>query len=170
MIACVGRSSCDGRRDQCPARRWRWLCQIPSRVSDLARVLIERHHWRWKEFRRRHTTPEGRWLPITGGADRPGSDRRDTGHPVPLPRRQRSPAPGACQNTPDGRNRGEPVALRGAAGSASGLDGASGNAGTALQADSSRPWPHWPPGHRNRAMRCGMLGTPGMPTLSSTAP
>ena len=33
----------------------------------VARMLMERHHWRWKEFRRRHTTPAGRWLPITGG-------------------------------------------------------------------------------------------------------
>ena len=33
----------------------------------VARMLMERHHWGWKEFRRRHTTPEGRWLPITGG-------------------------------------------------------------------------------------------------------
>ncbi len=33
----------------------------------VARMLMERHHWRWKEFRRRHTTPQGHWLPITGG-------------------------------------------------------------------------------------------------------
>ena len=33
----------------------------------VARMLMERHHWGWTEFRRRHTTPEGRWLPITGG-------------------------------------------------------------------------------------------------------
>ena len=33
----------------------------------VTRMLMERHHWGWKEFRRRHTTPEGRWLPITGG-------------------------------------------------------------------------------------------------------
>ena len=33
----------------------------------VARMLMERHHWGWKEFRRRHTTPAGRWLPITGG-------------------------------------------------------------------------------------------------------
>ena len=33
----------------------------------VARMLMERHHWRWKEFRRRHTTPDGHWLPITGG-------------------------------------------------------------------------------------------------------
>jgi RNA-directed DNA polymerase len=33
----------------------------------VARMLMERHHWRWKEFRRRHTAPDGHWLPITGG-------------------------------------------------------------------------------------------------------
>jgi RNA-directed DNA polymerase len=33
----------------------------------VARMLMERHHWRWKQFRRRHTTPGGHWLPITGG-------------------------------------------------------------------------------------------------------
>ena len=52
----------------------------------VARMLMERHHWRWTEFRRRHTTPQGHWLPITGGRDRVAADRRDTGYPVPLPR------------------------------------------------------------------------------------
>ncbi len=33
----------------------------------VARMLMERHHWGWTEFRRRHTTPQGHWLPITGG-------------------------------------------------------------------------------------------------------
>jgi RNA-directed DNA polymerase len=31
------------------------------------RLLMERHHWRWKDVRRRLTTPEGHWLPITAG-------------------------------------------------------------------------------------------------------
>jgi RNA-directed DNA polymerase len=31
------------------------------------RMLMERHHWRWKDVRRRLTTPEGHWLPITSG-------------------------------------------------------------------------------------------------------
>jgi RNA-directed DNA polymerase len=31
------------------------------------RMLRERHHWRWKDVRRRFTTPTGRWLPITAG-------------------------------------------------------------------------------------------------------
>ncbi|RBQ16928.1 group II intron reverse transcriptase/maturase [Spongiactinospora rosea] len=31
----------------------------------LARLLRQRHRWSWKEFRRRHTTPTGRWLPFS---------------------------------------------------------------------------------------------------------
>jgi RNA-directed DNA polymerase len=31
----------------------------------LIRMLCQRHHWRWKDVRRRFTTPTGRWLPIT---------------------------------------------------------------------------------------------------------
>jgi len=31
------------------------------------RMLRERHRWRWKDVRRRFTTPSGRWLPITAG-------------------------------------------------------------------------------------------------------
>ena len=31
------------------------------------RMLRERHHWRWKDLRRRFTTPTGRWLPVTAG-------------------------------------------------------------------------------------------------------
>jgi RNA-directed DNA polymerase len=31
------------------------------------RMLMERHHWRWKDVRRRFTTPSGRWLPVTAG-------------------------------------------------------------------------------------------------------
>ena len=31
------------------------------------RMLCERHRWRWKDVRRRFTTPTGRWLPITAG-------------------------------------------------------------------------------------------------------
>ena len=33
----------------------------------MIRMLRERHHWRWKDVRRRFTTPTGRWLPITAG-------------------------------------------------------------------------------------------------------
>ncbi len=27
--------------------------------------LRQRHRWKWTEFRRRHTTPNGQWLPIS---------------------------------------------------------------------------------------------------------
>ena len=30
----------------------------------LIRWLRKRHRWRWGQFRRRFTTPSGRWLPI----------------------------------------------------------------------------------------------------------
>lgn len=41
-----------------------------SRLDDivwwrLVRLLLVRHHWSWKDFRRRFTTASGRWLPIT---------------------------------------------------------------------------------------------------------
>jgi RNA-directed DNA polymerase len=31
------------------------------------RMLCQRHHWRWKDVRRRFTTPTGKWLPVTAG-------------------------------------------------------------------------------------------------------
>ena len=31
------------------------------------RMLTERHHWKWKDVRRRFTTPTGQWLPVTAG-------------------------------------------------------------------------------------------------------
>jgi RNA-directed DNA polymerase len=31
------------------------------------RMLMTRHHWKWKDVRRQLTTPDGRWLPITAG-------------------------------------------------------------------------------------------------------
>lgn len=31
-------------------------------------MLRTRHRWGWKEFRRRYTTPTGRWLAITAGS------------------------------------------------------------------------------------------------------
>ncbi|MFD4505367.1 group II intron reverse transcriptase/maturase [Streptomyces sp. NPDC058457] len=33
----------------------------------IIRMLRERHHWRWKDVRRRFTTPSGHWSPITAG-------------------------------------------------------------------------------------------------------
>jgi hypothetical protein len=76
------------------------------------RMLRERHRWRWKDVRRRFTTPAGQWLPVTAGEiELSGSPRsRSSGIATTA---ARSPAPGYC-NPPDGRHRGEPVALRGA--------------------------------------------------------
>ena len=31
----------------------------------LIRMLRARHHWRWRDVRRRFTTPHGQWRPIT---------------------------------------------------------------------------------------------------------
>jgi RNA-directed DNA polymerase len=33
----------------------------------LMRMLSTRHHWNWGDVRRRYTTPDGHWLPITAG-------------------------------------------------------------------------------------------------------
>jgi RNA-directed DNA polymerase len=33
----------------------------------VVRMLMTRHHWKWKDVRRQLTTPDGRWLPITAG-------------------------------------------------------------------------------------------------------
>jgi RNA-directed DNA polymerase len=33
----------------------------------VTRMLMVRHHWRWKDVRRRFTDPSGRWLPVTAG-------------------------------------------------------------------------------------------------------
>ena len=33
----------------------------------IIRMLRERHRWRWKDVRRRFTTPTGQWLPVTAG-------------------------------------------------------------------------------------------------------
>ena len=77
------------------------------------RMLMERHRWRWKDVRRRFTTPTGRWLPITAGEI---ELRRIAAIPVTRYRYRGSkiPSPWTPPNQPDGRNRGEPVASRGA--------------------------------------------------------
>jgi len=56
------------------------------------RMLRERHHWRWKDLRRRFTTPTGRWLPITAGqielrriAEIPVTRYRYRGSKIPSP-------------------------------------------------------------------------------------
>src|SRR5215467_8770663 len=76
------------------------------------RMLRERHHWRWKDVRRRFTTPTGAWLPVTAGEI---ELKRISAIPIVRYRYRGSkiPIPGSC-NTPDGRHRGEPVASRGA--------------------------------------------------------
>jgi RNA-directed DNA polymerase len=33
----------------------------------VVRMLMTRHHWKWKDVRRQLTAPDGRWLPITAG-------------------------------------------------------------------------------------------------------
>jgi group II intron maturase len=76
------------------------------------RMLTERHRWRWKDIRRRFTTPSGRWLPVTAGeVELRGS--RPSRSPGTAIAAARSPTPGLLSE-PDGRNRGEPVASRGA--------------------------------------------------------
>ncbi len=69
------------------------------------------HRWTWKDVRRRHTGPNGRWL-------RPHADGIELFNIAKVPvtrylyRGSKSPAPGPRQTTPDGRNRGEPAARR----------------------------------------------------------
>jgi RNA-directed DNA polymerase len=78
------------------------------------RMLQVRHHWNWKDVRRRFTTLLGRWLPITAGEI---ELRRIAAIPVTRYRWRGSKIPNSWVlklTTPDGRGRGEPVALRGA--------------------------------------------------------
>ena len=77
------------------------------------RMLRARHHWRWTDVRRRFTTPTGRWLPITADgiellriAAIPVTRYRYRGNTIPNP--------WVLPTTPNGRHRGEPVALRAA--------------------------------------------------------
>jgi RNA-directed DNA polymerase len=58
----------------------------------LVRLLRERHHWNWRDFRRRSTTPSGRWLPISAGEIRlrkisaiPVTRYRYRGNKIPNP-------------------------------------------------------------------------------------
>jgi RNA-directed DNA polymerase len=78
----------------------------------LIRLLRKRHRWRWRQFRRRFTTPSGAWLPF--GADgviliNPAavtvSRYRYRGEQIPNP---------TCQGHLRTADRGEPGALRGA--------------------------------------------------------
>jgi len=76
------------------------------------RMLMERHRWRWKDVRRWLVTPAGHWRPITGAGLNCGRSRQSR-LPGTAIAAATSPAPGQL-NQPDGRNRGEPVASRGA--------------------------------------------------------
>ena len=75
-------------------------------------MLCERYRWRWKDVRRRFTTPTGQWLPVTAGEV---ELKRIAAIPIIRYRYRGSqiPSPWAL-NPPDGRDRGEPVASRGA--------------------------------------------------------
>jgi Group II intron, maturase-specific domain len=52
------------------------------------RMLCERHSWKWKDVRRRLTTPNRAVATGHRGRDRTEPDRRDPDHPVSLPRQQ----------------------------------------------------------------------------------
>ena len=84
-------------------------------------------------------TPTGRWQPISGGRDRAVQPRSGAGHPIPLPG-QHDPQPLDPANHANGRNRGEPVALKGArrVRRAAWGNGPVSNTDTAPQADSTR--------------------------------
>ena len=70
------------------------------------------HRWTWKDVRRQFTTPAGRWLPVTAGGITLFNRRRSRS-PGTASAAPRSPDPGRADQ-PDGSNRGEPVALKGA--------------------------------------------------------
>jgi group II intron maturase len=52
------------------------------------RMLCARHRWKWKDVRRRYTTPNRAVAAGHGGRDRAEADRRDPDRPVSLPRQQ----------------------------------------------------------------------------------
>jgi len=78
----------------------------------LIRTRYRRHHWRWKDVRHRFTTHTGQWLPNAAGEI---EFNRIAAIPITRYRycANKIPAPGLLPQ-PDGRDRGEPVALRGA--------------------------------------------------------
>ena len=78
----------------------------------VARMLMERHHWRWKEFRRRHTTVRGTGCRSPADGSNCGGSMV-SGNPVPLPRQQ-GPQSLAPAKTRLMAGSGEPVASRGA--------------------------------------------------------
>jgi hypothetical protein len=104
----------------------------------VARWLRTLHRWKWKDLRRRFTTPDGRWKPIA--AD--GIELFNLESVAVTRYRWRGntiPNPGPCPTTPDGK---EPRRARcgesRTPGSASSLGKRTGsNASTARQADST---------------------------------
>ncbi|WP_222849913.1 group II intron maturase-specific domain-containing protein [Trebonia kvetii] len=75
------------------------------------RWQMKLHRWNWKDVRRRHTGPNGRWLrPATDGIEL--FSLASVRSPGTSTGAARSPTPGQCQTTPNGRNRGEPAARR----------------------------------------------------------
>jgi RNA-directed DNA polymerase len=69
----AGAYRCDPLPRQLPTRLKHAVCKhtlgnlanfVWWRVARWLRVL---HRWRWKDLRRRLTTPDGRWKPITAG-------------------------------------------------------------------------------------------------------
>lgn len=77
----------------------------------LIRVLRERHRWSWSDVRRRFTTPTRRWRPIAADGVELFRIASVTVSRYRY-RRPRSPAHGSLRTPSDGRNRGEPVALK----------------------------------------------------------
>ena len=80
----------------------------PLRVAAGDSVVSELHRWRWKDVRRRFTTPHGRWNRSrrTGSScsTSPRCRSPDTATGAP-----RSPTPGPAQPPPDGRTVESPV-------------------------------------------------------------
>jgi hypothetical protein len=77
-------------------------------------MLCQRHHWTWKDVQwcRWLVTPTGNWRPITAGTI---ELKQIAGNPITRYRYRAGNIPSPWfPNQPNGRNRGEPVASRGA--------------------------------------------------------
>ena len=70
------------------------------------------HRWKWKDVRRHAHRPQRPVAQTIGGRDRTVQHRHRYRSPDTATAATRSPTPGHCPTTPDGRNRGEPVAGR----------------------------------------------------------
>jgi transposase len=74
--------------------------------------LRRMHRWRWKDVRRRFTTPTGQWTPITVDGIKLFNLAAVAGHPIPLPGQHHPQPVDPAQPRPHGRNRGEPGAMK----------------------------------------------------------